>query len=202
VNASPHRRAKTSPSIGERFSLCPQAGEIAQNLFAPRLPLSPEILNTPGCPTRLSPSPRPSPSGRGRIAARLSSKEGRLDLSKDWTPGSLSPRERAGVRGKCGHDFQRHINRWEVRGKISRKRFSEVVLISQRFRRTKMGKKISMSAAIFGQLHGHGRGEWERPEINEVPLGCERRHPVEGRGKLAHGCCRSFGFNLPPAVHS
>ena len=55
-----------------------------------------------GCVRRAfpSPSPWPSPLGRGRIAARLSANPARFDLPKHWERFPLSPRERVGVRGK------------------------------------------------------------------------------------------------------
>ena len=49
--------------------------------------------------TRLSPSPLPSPSGRGRIVASESVVPRRWELSTDGMSGSLSRGERAGVRG-------------------------------------------------------------------------------------------------------
>jgi len=47
-----------------------------------------------------SPSPQPSPQGRGRIISNPSAESKRSGLSRDWMPDTLSPRERAGVRGK------------------------------------------------------------------------------------------------------
>src|SRR6266513_1023638 len=47
-----------------------------------------------------SPSPRPSPLGRGRHARRFSNNPGALVCQKAGQRFSLSPRERAGVRGK------------------------------------------------------------------------------------------------------
>ena len=46
-----------------------------------------------------SPSPLPSPTGRGRRARRFSDLPGAPDLQTDWRRFSLSPGERAGVRG-------------------------------------------------------------------------------------------------------
>ena len=45
-----------------------------------------------------SPSPRPSPSGRGRIVSQSFDESKRLVCSEVWMRGSLSQRERAGVR--------------------------------------------------------------------------------------------------------
>src|ERR1051326_6460724 len=47
-----------------------------------------------------SPSPRPSPPGRGRIAARLSASRGCLGLSQRWVSFSLSPGGTAGARAR------------------------------------------------------------------------------------------------------
>src|SRR5439155_18409519 len=55
-----------------------------------------------------SPSPQPSPLGRGGTAARLSNSRCASSWSWSGQDGSLSPRERVGVRGKkpletCSH---------------------------------------------------------------------------------------------------
>ncbi|NOS72380.1 MAG: efflux RND transporter permease subunit [Verrucomicrobia bacterium] len=50
----------------------------------------------------VSPSPRPSPSGRGGIASSQSAKPNAPDFSSDGEPVSLSPGERAGVRASVG----------------------------------------------------------------------------------------------------
>ena len=47
-----------------------------------------------------SPSPLPSPSGRGNTASRAATRRGALDWRKRVERFSLSPGERAGVRGK------------------------------------------------------------------------------------------------------
>ena len=57
--------------------------------------------------TSLSPSPRPSPSGRGSPALRLSNMTGAPDLPTRCRGFSLSPRERAGVRGNGTPDHLR-----------------------------------------------------------------------------------------------
>ena len=49
--------------------------------------------------TLCSPSPRPSPQGRGRIAGCRSQRPERPDLSNHGVRDSLSPGERAGARG-------------------------------------------------------------------------------------------------------
>ena len=54
----------------------------------------------------LSPSPQPSPSGRGRISGRVSPSSTRPVCSKDRRRGSLSPGERAGVRGNRAPDHR------------------------------------------------------------------------------------------------
>src|SRR5262249_44079722 len=46
-----------------------------------------------------SPSPLPSPQGRGRKLLPFAFMRGHLGLSREWMRGSLSPRERVGVRG-------------------------------------------------------------------------------------------------------
>jgi hypothetical protein len=51
-----------------------------------------------------SPSPQPSPLGRGGIEASLSTSPGLLALQGRWQTHALSPRERAGVRGKTTSD--------------------------------------------------------------------------------------------------
>src|ERR1039458_4790738 len=51
-----------------------------------------------GWPVR-SPSPRPSPQGRGRIIGRASAHLARLVFGKDGMRASLSLGERGGVRG-------------------------------------------------------------------------------------------------------
>ncbi len=48
--------------------------------------------------TKGSPSPRPSPAGRGGIEGSSSANPGDQNLSRDGGANSLSPRERAGVR--------------------------------------------------------------------------------------------------------
>ncbi|MBI2947732.1 MAG: DUF1592 domain-containing protein [Verrucomicrobia bacterium] len=59
--------------------------------------------------TRPSPSPPPSPSGRGRnlSAAVINDREVQNDLQRGEDV-SLSPGERAGVRGKSGSELQAH----------------------------------------------------------------------------------------------
>src|ERR1035441_7324795 len=52
---------------------------------------------------RPSPSPRPSPSGRGRNTFRVGPSRSALDLPCDGRQDSLSPGERAGVRGNGTH---------------------------------------------------------------------------------------------------
>src|SRR5207245_177317 len=47
-----------------------------------------------------SPSPWPSPAGRGNTASRAATSRGALDWRERGRRFSLSPRERAGVRGK------------------------------------------------------------------------------------------------------
>src|SRR5262249_32295641 len=51
-----------------------------------------------------SPSPQPSPLGRGGPAARRLKAPALSVLPTDWRRFSLSPRERAGVRGKNARD--------------------------------------------------------------------------------------------------
>src|SRR5438093_9786083 len=57
-----------------------------------------------------SPSPRPSPQGRGRIVGRYWIGAEPPGLSNDSMRGSLSPRERAGVRGKGTMGFARCLS--------------------------------------------------------------------------------------------
>src|SRR6266571_5537834 len=47
-----------------------------------------------------SPSPQPSPAGRGNTGSRAATSRGALDWRRRGERFSLSPRERAGVRGK------------------------------------------------------------------------------------------------------
>jgi len=54
-----------------------------------------------------SPSPRPSPSGRGRMVRLSLAKPRLLDFSKTGVRDSLSPMERAGVRGDETHEAQK-----------------------------------------------------------------------------------------------
>ena len=56
-----------------------------------------------------SPSPRPSPPGRGRNFGSASSNPERSDASDGGITGSLSPRERAGVRGNSAFASQAPI---------------------------------------------------------------------------------------------
>ena len=53
-----------------------------------------------------SPSPRPSPQGRGRTLLRAQSNRGILALSKSGRRCSLSLRERVGVRGKSADELR------------------------------------------------------------------------------------------------
>ena len=62
-----------------------------------------------------SPSPHPSPLGRGRIAARPAANLGRFDLPKHWIGFPLSPRERDGVRGNT---TQPNPARWTTPGAV------------------------------------------------------------------------------------
>jgi hypothetical protein len=55
--------------------------------------------------TSSSPSPRPSPLGRGRCEVRLSDYSGAPGLPSDGPMFSLSPGERAGVRGNGACDY-------------------------------------------------------------------------------------------------
>src|SRR6185436_7988006 len=57
-------------------------------------------LNTTHHQPLPSPSPRPSPQGRGRHLTPLSEQRGVADGRRTGKRFSLSPRERAGVRGK------------------------------------------------------------------------------------------------------
>ena len=52
-----------------------------------------------------SPSPQPSPLGRGSIIASLAASRGPLDLSNNGRCGSLSLGERVRVRGNKPHDY-------------------------------------------------------------------------------------------------
>jgi len=54
--------------------------------------------------TLSSPSPRPSPSGRGGIKVRVSKSPGAWNLASRWQACSLSPRERVGVRWNSASD--------------------------------------------------------------------------------------------------
>src|ERR1017187_8640087 len=56
-----------------------------------------------------SPSPRPSPLGRGSIVARLLANSDSVGWSARWEWISLSPRGRAGVRGKEGSELRRRL---------------------------------------------------------------------------------------------
>src|SRR6185436_9407340 len=58
-----------------------------------------ESLATSAVQAHRSPSPRPSPHGRGRIVGQSSANPQRLFAPKGGARISLSPRERAGVRG-------------------------------------------------------------------------------------------------------
>ena len=55
-----------------------------------------ESVDRTGC----SPSPRPSPLGKGKIGASLLKKLHAPNVQRSDPSASLSPRERAGVRGK------------------------------------------------------------------------------------------------------
>ena len=57
----------------------------------------------------LPPHPQPSPSGRGRHLARAFEKAWRVESRAVPAAFSLSPRERAGVRGKCACDLAKPI---------------------------------------------------------------------------------------------
>lgn len=57
--------------------------------------------------TFLSPSPQPSPLGRGRILGSALTNLARWIYARDGMRGSLSPRERAGVRGNNASDYLR-----------------------------------------------------------------------------------------------
>src|SRR5439155_8595983 len=52
-----------------------------------------------------SPSPKPSPLGRGSILGRAFDKLQRADFSSDRLRSPLSPRERVGVRGRKATDI-------------------------------------------------------------------------------------------------
>ena len=91
VPASLHRSIMQAVQAASQPGLVQQPGEFAT-------PNRMEEL------TACSPSPQPSPLGRGRIVARASA-NGALQISSaDGARGSLSPRERAGVRGKTISD--------------------------------------------------------------------------------------------------
>ena len=62
-----------------------------------------------------SPSPRPSPSGRGRIVSQSLDESKRLVCSEVWMRGSLSQRERAGVRENATSADSRVPMKAEVR---------------------------------------------------------------------------------------
>src|SRR5437867_9446844 len=61
------------------------------------------------------PSPRPSPSGRGRIAGRLLDSRGACHRGKTGRRRSLSPRERAGARGNSAHEYP-SVTNWNQQG--------------------------------------------------------------------------------------
>src|SRR6266404_6225622 len=68
-------------------------------------------LRARGVRTLPSPSPQPSPLGRGGIAGDLSNIRGASGFHKTGRAVSLSPRERVGVRGKaadCDPQASRH----------------------------------------------------------------------------------------------
>jgi len=54
-----------------------------------------------GIPTLPSPLPQPSPSGRGSTGFRLGPNAAHGMILPDWMTISLSPGERARVRGNC-----------------------------------------------------------------------------------------------------
>src|SRR6266699_1880812 len=62
-----------------------------------------------------SPSPLPSPSGRGRTADSLSRHLGGFDLARRRRGGSLSLRERVGVRGNQPREYSA-LTHWKRRG--------------------------------------------------------------------------------------
>ena len=71
--------------------------------FAPRscsLQASPSLVGAGCVRAACSPSPQPSPLGRGSILASQLANPTRLRFSRARLRDSLSPRERAGVRGK------------------------------------------------------------------------------------------------------
>ena len=76
----------------------PEDGQCHQEL-SPCLAGARPILIRRNRPFAPFPSPRPSPSGRGRIAGSVSGNLAPQEYSADGVRGSLSPRERAGVRG-------------------------------------------------------------------------------------------------------
>ena len=68
-----------------------------------------------GVMTLPSPSPRPSPQWRGRIVSQSFDESKRLVCSEVWMRGSLSQRERAGVRGNATSVESRVQTKAEVR---------------------------------------------------------------------------------------
>ncbi len=82
---------------------CPRAWKVEACLAGRRCSLhESSVPGRAGCASEAhSPSPQPSPQGRGRSFACRSASPRHLDSSRTGLRGSLSPRERVGVRGKA-----------------------------------------------------------------------------------------------------
>src|SRR5216684_4175462 len=149
-----------------RVSLLPESGLAITSSAAPVDGGAAHGRKRIGFSSVASPSPRPSPLGRGRIVHRAFADAGRLESSRRGMRGSLSLRERARVRGN----------------ETPPTKTDERVFQAQLDQLPESGLAITSSAAPVDGGAAHGR---KRIGFSSVASPSPRPSPL-GRGRIVH----------------
>src|SRR5216684_7350876 len=149
-----------------RVSLLPESGLAITSSAAPVDGGAAHGRKRIGVSRVASPSPRPSPLGRGRIVRRAFADAGRLESSRRGMRGSLSLRERARVRGD----------------ETPPTKTDERVFQAQLDQLPESGLALTSSAAPVDGGGVHGR---KRIGVSSVASPSPRPSPL-GRGRIVH----------------